>query len=112
MRMGAAFKNRAVEPPAIGEATMYNKRENDVKVEECVNDLQDTLFRAATKYGPGNLLTALAIIIGASLRALIRKSLMTRLTACRFIDRIEKTTFGQDDPPPGAEIEPQERRAA
>ena len=82
------------------------------KVEACVSELQEPLYHAARVYGSRVLLRAIALIVGASMRALIFRNCMTRMDACRIVDGIEKTALGAEEPPPGAEIPISELRAA
>jgi hypothetical protein len=86
--------------------------ETQKNVEACVCELQEPLYRAARVYGSRVLLRAIALIVGASLRALIFRNRMTRMDACRIVDSIEKTALGSEEPPPGAEIPESELRAA
>lgn len=81
-------------------------------VEACAVELQEPLYQAARVYGSRVLLAAIALIVGASLRALISRNRITRIAARGIIGRIEKTALGSGEPPPGAEIAVDEVRAA
>ncbi len=85
--------------------------DSDKTVEACICELQEPLYRMALGYGPPVVMEALSVIVGASLRALILHASMTRLGACRLVDRIEKLALGPDEPPPGSAITEMQRAA-